>query len=118
MLKIVELRYGRKLELKNPSPLRAELHGSDRASIFGITVRSPTPILRLSRWLLERGIDPDTPLEAWRGETLVLRVRGISEAARLRVSGDGLRFERLPLTPETPPAASPMRSDASEGRQS
>ena len=55
--------------------IRAELIGSDRCSALGTTARGATPVLGLCRLLVEAGLDPITPLEAWRGSTLCLRVR-------------------------------------------
>jgi hypothetical protein len=46
--------------------------------------------LDLCRALVEAGYDPTTPLEAYRGDMLCLRVRSIGEAADLRISHDQL----------------------------
>jgi hypothetical protein len=43
------------------------------------------PVLALCRALIEAGHDPNTPLEAYRGATLCLRVRSIGEGAKLTV---------------------------------
>jgi hypothetical protein len=65
--------------------IRAELTGTNYAEARGVTVRSPSPVLDLARKLIAAGHDPATPLAAWRGPTLCLRVRSIGDAARLRV---------------------------------
>jgi len=51
-------------------------------------VTAYAPVLRLCRELVNRGVDPATPLEAYRGETLCLRVRSIGEGANLTVESD------------------------------
>jgi hypothetical protein len=79
-----------------PGAIRAELIGSDTASAAGITVTAYTPVLELCRTLLAAGRDPATPLHAYRGPTLCLKVRSIGEAARLRISPAGAGFKRLP----------------------
>jgi hypothetical protein len=76
--------------------VRAELIGSDTATALGIAVRSSSPVLALCRKLLEVGFDHTTPLEAWRGDTLCLRVSSIGEAAVLEVAPHGVGFTRPP----------------------
>jgi hypothetical protein len=66
-------------------PIRAELIGSDQCSAFGITAIGYSPVLALCRRLIEAAYHPATPLEAYRGEVLCLRVRSIGEGARLTV---------------------------------
>ena len=68
------------------NPIRAELAWSDHATALGILARGGNPIISLCRKLLEAGHDAATPLEAWRGGTLCLRVRSIGEAAGLETS--------------------------------
>jgi hypothetical protein len=68
--------------------IRAELSSDSYATALGVTVRSPSPVLALCRKLIEAGYDPGTPLEAYRGDTLCLRVRSIGEAAGLRMDTD------------------------------
>ena len=75
--------------------IRAELIGSDRCFALGMNVRSTAPVLALCRRLVEAGHDPATPLEAWRGSTLCLRVRSIGEGARLTVEDDRRGRPRL-----------------------
>jgi hypothetical protein len=95
-----------------PGPLiTAQLIGSDTATALGITATSSTPVLELCRRLLVAGHAASTPLHAYRGETLSLRVRSIGEGARLRVRGDGRGFE----AEECRPAAPPMRETGSGG---
>lgn len=65
--------------------IRAELSGSDRCSAEGITASAPSPVLAICRKLVEAGFDPATPLEAYRGDVLALRVRSIGEGARLEI---------------------------------
>jgi hypothetical protein len=66
--------------------LRAELIGINQASWQGITVNGRrAPVLSLCRALIAAGHDPSTPLEAYRGDVLCLRVRSIGEAAALSV---------------------------------
>ena len=93
---------------KPPQVIRAEIIGPDICIALDITSRSSIPILALCRALIEAGHDPGTPLEAYRGETLCLRVRSIGEAANIEVNGN-TRFtfagERKRRT------ASPMRQN-------
>jgi hypothetical protein len=69
--------------------IRAELIGSNTAVALGIHVKGYAPILKLCRRLVARGIDPATPLEAWRGPTLCLKVSSIGAAAALEVRPAG-----------------------------
>src|SRR5262245_35490186 len=79
---------------KKAQAIFAELIGSDRCSARGMTARGITPILKLCRQLIEAGRDPATPLEAWRGSILCLRIRRIGEAAQLEPSPRGAGFVR------------------------
>jgi len=65
--------------------IRAEIHGDDRCAAEGITVVASAPALGICRKLIEAGYDPATPLEAWRGDVLALRVRSIGDGAALTV---------------------------------
>ena len=67
--------------------IRAELIGSDRCEAEGIIARGYAPVLDLCRKLVAAGYNPASPLEAWRGETLCLRVRSIGEGARTHRRG-------------------------------
>jgi hypothetical protein len=88
--------------------IHADLSDSDVCEALGIKIQSPSPLLDLCRALVERGVDPTTPLEAYRANgTLCLRVRSIGEAANLRISHDH-SVEFKPLL--KPAAASPMGS--------
>jgi len=73
---------------KPPQVTRAELCGDDVCDARGITVRSSSPVLAMCRALVESGHHPTMPLEAYRGETLCLRVRSIGEAANIEVNGN------------------------------
>jgi hypothetical protein len=70
------------------STICAELIGSDTCAALGLIAKSGAPVLALCRKLIEAGHDPSMPLEAYRGETLCLRVRSIREAATLRMDTD------------------------------
>src|SRR5215472_11770084 len=69
--------------------------GSDCCSALGMTARSPAPVLALCRRLVEAGHDSATPLEAWRGDVLCLRIRSIGEAAQLTIEDDQRGRPRL-----------------------
>jgi hypothetical protein len=79
-------------ECKSFQVIRAELVGDDSCSALGVTARGLSPLLSLCRLLVERGHDPDRPLEAWRGETLCLHIRSIGEAAELELNGRATGF--------------------------
>jgi len=76
--------------------IHAELIDSDRCCALGMTARSTAPVLALCRLLVEAGHDPETPLQAWRGPTLCLRIHRIGEAAQLEPSPRGAGFVRRP----------------------
>jgi hypothetical protein len=82
--------------------IHAELAWDDHATACGIVARSSSPVLKLCRLLVDAGHDPATPLEAWRGGTLCLRVRSIGEAAGLRVNNKGTGFIRAAAVPTAP----------------
>jgi hypothetical protein len=69
-------------------PIIAELYGSNFCRAEGITLTSDSPVLALCRALVKAGHDPATPLEAYRGEVLCLRVRSIGEGAELSIAPD------------------------------
>jgi hypothetical protein len=73
----------------NSSPIRAELSGSNTCTALGITAQSAAPVLALCRQLIRAGHDPATPLEAYRGDTLALRIKSIGQAARLKIGQSG-----------------------------
>jgi hypothetical protein len=80
------------LRRRDVQAIRAELVGDDTCSALGLTVRSPSPALSLCRKLVEAGYDPATPIEAFRGGTLALRVKSIGQAAGLQVNSAGTGF--------------------------
>jgi hypothetical protein len=66
--------------------IRAEITGSTQATACGVTVSSRNaPVTALCRALIEAGLDPAAPLEAYRGETLCLFVISIGAGAQLTV---------------------------------
>src|SRR5215475_6732494 len=67
----------------------AHLNGSNTCIGAGITARGAAPVLALCRELLAAGLDPDTAMEVYRAGTLALRVRSLSEGARLSVKTAG-----------------------------
>jgi hypothetical protein len=69
--------------------IHAEISGSDRCTALGLEVRASAPVLGLCRLLVETGYDPGLRLDAYRGETLCLRVRSIGEVAGLEINGKG-----------------------------
>lgn len=71
--------------VNSPLPIRAELIGSDKATSEGITARGQSPVTMLCRQLIAAGFDPDRPLEAYRGQTLCLKVRSLADGGRLTV---------------------------------
>jgi hypothetical protein len=93
-------------------PIRAQLAG-DICTALGVTAKSSSPVLALCRKLVDAGHDPATPLEAYRGDTLALRVRSIGEAAKLEVNSGGTGF-RLATKPGR---ASPMRLNLLEAAE-
>jgi len=74
--------------------IRAELIGPDTCTALGLTINSSSPVLALRRALIEAGHDPATSLEAYRGETLGLRIRSIGDGGRLEINGEGTGFRR------------------------
>jgi hypothetical protein len=110
MHEIAETRAERETKEKQ-RPIHVELAWSDHATALGTVVKGGAPVLQLCRLLIEAGHDPATPLEAWRGGTLCLRIRAIGDAAGMCVSDDNIgrpRFRRQ----RTNAAASPIRKNA------
>jgi hypothetical protein len=63
-------------------PIRAEIADSDRCAAEGLETRAISPVLAmLCQKLVAAGRDPATPLEAYRGDVLCLRVSSIGSAA-------------------------------------
>ena len=91
----------------------ADLSNDDVCEALGITIHSPSPLLDLCRALVEAGCDPATPLEAYRGDVLCLRVRSIGEAAKLKIGSDGAGFKPVP----EPVTASPVASQHKAARR-
>ena len=66
--------------------VHAELSSDTYATALGVTVRSPSPVLSLCRKLIEVSTyAPETPLDAYRGNTLCISV-SIGEGAGLTVT--------------------------------
>lgn len=80
--------------MTNYQAIRAVIAGTDQCEAFGHKVRASVPVLALCRKLIEAGHDPGRPLDAYRGDVLVLRGRSIGEVARLSIRGDGVGFRR------------------------
>jgi hypothetical protein len=95
---------------KKAQAIFAELIGSDHCSALGMTARSTAPVLGLCRRLIEAGHEPATPLEAWRGPTLCLRIRHIGEAAQLEPSPRGVGFVRRPGVRGGPPVTQTVQT--------
>jgi hypothetical protein len=89
--------------------IRAALVGDNTAIAGGHTITANLPVLALCRSLVEAGVDPNTPLDAYRGDTLALQVRCIGEGARLELNGDGVGFRPR----RWPDAASPVAKSGS-----
>jgi hypothetical protein len=83
----------------NPSQVssqvtRAELIGSNICAALGLVINSSSPVLALCRALVDAGHYPVSRFEAYRGETLCLRIRSIGESAQLEINGHGTGFKR------------------------
>jgi hypothetical protein len=94
------------------APVRAELIGANRATAHNVVVTSVTPILDLCRALVAGGVDRATPLHAYRGNTLALKVRSICEGAKLTVEANPIgkpvfrrRRDRAESNGAAPPVA-------------
>jgi hypothetical protein len=75
------------------NPIHAELSSDSFCTALGITVSAGGPALALCRKLTEVSTyASSTPLDAYRGDTLCLRVRSIGEAAQLEINGEGTGF--------------------------
>jgi hypothetical protein len=77
--------------------IRAELVGTNRCycPAAGLCVCAETPILEMCRQLVKAGYSPDLRLGCYRGATRALTVRGIGEAATLKINSKGTGFERV-----------------------
>src|SRR5262249_10578513 len=94
-----------------PQTFIAELIGDSAATAAGITVTNTAPVLALCRALVDAGVDHGGRLEAYRGKVLALRVRSISEVARLDINSKGTGFVRRRSAVRT---ASPVRVSGRE----
>jgi len=101
------------------TPIRAIIVGSDRCEAEGISDRASAPVLAICRKLVEAGYDPATPLHAYRGDVLCLKVRTIGEGVNLEIGEAGFhRRHDWCAAPPVPRAASPMRSDEADASTS
>ena len=98
---------------RSASVIRGELIGANLCKAAGFAATSATPVLALCRTLLAAGLNPDQPLEGYRGATLALRVRSIGEAAALELNSEGTGFRRR----RQPDAAPPIAPIVSEGAE-
>jgi hypothetical protein len=97
-------------------PIIAEL-GNDRCATLGIIGRGEAPALELCRKLIERGVNPQTPLHVYRGDVLALRIRSTGEGAELvvKTSNQGTPvFRRRGARGVTAPPVAPTASSLSE----
>jgi hypothetical protein len=82
--------------ISSGNQIRAEIVGCDRCTALGIEARTTAaPVLALCRLLIAAGHDPASPLDAYRGGTLCLRIRAIGEAAGLDINAKGSGFTSL-----------------------
>ena len=95
------------------APVRANLTSSNQCCAEGRIVHATTPVLTMCRRLAAAGYDPDRPLHCYRDSMLCLIVRSIAIGTRLRVRGNGVGFEIIPMAAR--PAASPVRATALAG---
>jgi hypothetical protein len=88
--------------------ITAKLTDDDLCEAEGLTVKAASPVLAICRALVAAGHDPATPLHAYRGDTVALKVRSIGEAAGLEINGEGTGFRPR----REPDAAPPVRQIA------
>lgn len=99
--------------------IRAEIIG-DTCTTAKVTARSHAPVLALCRKLVEAGVDPATPLKAYRGDTLCLTVSSIGWGARHTVKDSACGTPSLARWYDGAAgmsAASPVASSSREGRR-
>jgi hypothetical protein len=91
--------------------LVCQLTGSDRCSVDGLVVKHAAPVLAMCRALIGAGYDPARPLEAYRGETLCLRVSSLGYGAKFTVKDNRCGTPALRRYEASPSVstASPMR---------
>jgi hypothetical protein len=97
------------------SAVRAELIGANRATALGVEAHGSSPVFALCRAQVEAGHDPATPLHAYRGDTLALKVRSIGEGAKLTVEDNTIGkpvFRRWRDRAESNGAAPPIAPNA------
>ena len=91
-----------------PEIIHATLVGNDTCQVGSVTVHSTTPIIAMCCELIKAGVNPATPLDAYRGATLCLAVRAIGEAAKLEINSKGTAFVNrrgaVRTAPPIPPA--------------
>ena len=78
------INYG----LKTVSPIRAQFDSRSACAKIGdleVSAKGRAPVLALCRALIDEGVDPSAPLEAYRGETLCLKVGAIGSVYDLVV---------------------------------
>jgi hypothetical protein len=88
-----------------PSPIAAQLTGSNTTTALGLTGRGNAPVIDLCCKLSDAEHDPRLPLHVHRGATLALIVSSIGAAAGLEINGNGTSFRPR----REPDAASPAR---------
>jgi hypothetical protein len=81
----------------------AKLTDSDRCEAAGLVVEDSSPVLAMCRALVDAGHDPATPLHAYRGNAVALRVRSIGEAAGLEINSKGTAFKPRRAVRTAPP---------------
>jgi hypothetical protein len=73
--------------LRMSNAILAHLSSDTIVTALGLTVTSGIPVLALCGKLVESSTyASSTPLNAYRGDTLCLKVRSIGEAAKLEIS--------------------------------
>jgi hypothetical protein len=87
-----------------PFPIIADLT-TDRVTALGVEAGG---VCDLCRKLIAIGVDPATPLHAYRGFALALRIRTIGEGALLRVTTNAAGTPVFVKAPEPTAAAPPI----------
>jgi hypothetical protein len=95
--------------------IRAEIIGSSRACVPGVSVRGRAPVLTLCRRLIALGCDPRAPLEAYRGAVLCLKISSLAYGAGLTVKY-GHREGKPRFKKTTAPEERPWQSARLPGR--
>ena len=91
-------------------PVVCQIIGSDHCEVDDLVVRHSAPVLAMCRALIDAGYDPERPLEAYRGQTLCLRVSSIGYGAQYTVEESHCggapvlrRFKAFPRRAVAPP---------------